>query len=130
MTSKHFHLIRSLLHFNNNENVAGSTDRFVKIHPIYASLTRQFLPVKATPMQSVDEVMMAHKGTRSGNLRQYIHSKPDKWGYKLFCWASISGFIHDILMYQGETTFSSHHMQLTQEDSELLVSVKTVIVLA
>ena len=56
--------------------------------------------------------------------------KPDKWGYKLFCRASTDGFIHDILMYQGETTFTSHHTQLCQEESELLVSSKTVLVLA
>ena len=58
--------------------------------------------------------------------------KPDKWGYKLFCRASIDGFIHDILMYQGETTFTSHHTQLYQEESEseLFVSSKTVLVLA
>ena len=130
MSSKRFRLIRSLLHFNNNENIGGSTDRFFKIRPIFASLVRQFLRVKATPTQSVDEVMVAYKGTRSGSLRQYIKTKPDKWGYKLFCRASIDGFIHDILMYQGETTFSSHHQELTQEESELLVSSKTVIVLA
>ncbi len=110
MSSKRFRLIRSLLHFNNNENSTASTDRFFKIRPIYASMTRQFLKVNATNQQSVDEVMVAYKGTRAGNLRQYIQSKPDKWGYKLFCRASIDGFIHDILMYQGESTFSSHHM--------------------
>ena len=130
MSSKRFRLIRSLLHFNNNENLGGSTDRFFKIRPVFASLVRQFLQVKDTPTQSVDEVMVAYKGTRSGNLRQYIRTKPDKWGYKLFCRSSIDGFIHDILMYQGETTFSSHHQQLTQEESQFLVSTKTVIVLA
>ncbi len=33
-------------------------------------------------------------------------------------------------MYQGESTFSSHHMQLNDEESQHLVSTKTVIVLA
>lgn len=130
MSSKRFRLIRSQLHFNNNDNIHDSTDRFYKIRPIISSLTRQFLQVKATPTQSVDEVMVAYKGTRAGNLRQYIQSKPDRWGYKLFCRASIDGFLHDILMYQGEPTFTSHHMKLTKAESELLVSTKTVIVLA
>ena len=35
MSSKHFLLIRSLLHFNDNENATNSTDRFFKIRPIY-----------------------------------------------------------------------------------------------
>ena len=129
MSSKRFRLIRSMLHFNNNENIRGSTDRFFKIRPLFSALVKQFLLVKPTPTQSVDEVMVAYKGTRAGNLRQYIRSKPDKWGYKLFCRASIDGFIHDILMYQGETTFSSHHQELTEEESHLLVSAKTVVVL-
>ena len=130
MSSKRFKLIRSMLHFNNNENLAGSTDRFFKIRPMFSSIVRQFQLVKATPTQSVDEVMVAYKGTRAGNLRQYIQNKPDKWGYKLFCRASIDGFIHDILIYQGETTFSSHHLQLNEEETNFLVSTKTVVVLA
>ena len=130
MSSKRFRLIRSLIHFNNNDNLPGTTDRFFKIRPLFASLTRQFLQVKETPTQSIDEVMVSYKGTRAGNLRQYIQTKPDKWGYKMFCRASIDGFIHDILMYQGETTFSSHHTQLSPEESELLSSTKSVLVLA
>ena len=59
MSSKQFRLIRSLLHFNNNENLA---DRFFK-------------------------------------------------------------------MYQGETTFTSHHTQLSQEESELLVSSNRILAL-
>ena len=74
--------------------------------------------------------MVAYKGKRAGNLRQYIQFKPDKWGYKLLCSASIDGFIHDILLYQGDTTFSSHHLQLNEEGSNFLVSSKIVIVLA
>ena len=86
--------------------------------------------MKETPTQSIDEVMVAYKGTRAGNLRQYIQTKPDKWGYKMFCRATIDGFIHDILMYQGETTFSNHHTQLSPKESELLFSTNTVLVLA
>ena len=87
MSSKRFRTIRSFLHFNNNENfVAGTTtDRFFKIRPLIASITEQFLKVKETPTQSIDEVMVAYKGTRTGNLMQYICTKPDKWGLKLFC---------------------------------------------
>lgn len=130
MSSKRFRLIRSLLHFNNNANLPGSDDRFFKVRPIFAFLTRQFLQVKATPNQSIDEVIVAYKGTKAGTLRQYIQTKPDKWGYKLFCRASSDGFIHDILMYQGDPTFISHHTMLSQEESQLNVSTKTVLVLA
>ena len=43
MSSKQFKLIRSLLHFNNDENLACSTDRFFKIRPPYNSIVRQLL---------------------------------------------------------------------------------------
>ena len=130
MTSKRFKQIRSTLHFNNNETAKSSTDRFYKVRPLFSGITKQFLQVKATPTQSVDEVMVAYKGTMAGNLRQYIANKPDKFGYKLFCRASIDGFIHDMLMYQGETTFSSHPVDLCEEEEQHLMSSKLVLVLA
>ncbi|KAK3892433.1 hypothetical protein Pcinc_003666 [Petrolisthes cinctipes] len=129
MASKRFRLIRSLLHFNNNENVQASTDRFFKVRPFFSGVTKQFQKVAETPTQSVDEVMVAYKGTRAGSLRQYMQNKPDKWGYKLFCRASIDGFIHDILLYQGETTFKNHPTELSQEESDFQVTIKTVIAL-
>ena len=130
LSSKRFRLIRAMVHFNDNDYAKSSSDRFYKIRPILSAMTKQFRKVRETPTQSVDEVMVSYKGTRAGNLRQYIQSKPDKWGFKLFCRGSIDGFIHDIIMYQGETTFSSHDVPLSEEESKFLVSSKTVITLA
>ncbi|MCL4124286.1 UNVERIFIED_CONTAM: hypothetical protein GTU68_017636 [Idotea baltica] len=130
MSSKRFRLIRSILHFNNNENIHGTADRFFKVRPLYDSLTRQFLKVKETPTHSIDEVMVAYKGTRAGTLRRSIPTGQDKCGFKLFCRASSDGFIHDILMYQGETTFTSHHTMLSQGESQMPFSTKTVLALA
>ena len=73
--------------------------------------------------------MVKYKGTMAGNIRQYMAKKPDKWGYKLFCCSSVDGFIHDILMYQGESTFDSHPMQLSAEEKEFGVTTKTVVAL-
>ncbi|XP_050704963.1 piggyBac transposable element-derived protein 3-like [Eriocheir sinensis] len=130
MSAKRFKQLRSTIHFNNNDYAKASTDRFYKIRPLFTGITKQFLRVKETPHQSVDEVMVAYKGTMAGNLRQYIANKPDKFGYKLFCRASIDGFIHDVLMYQGQTSFSSHPVDLTEEEEEQLLSNRIVIVLA
>ena len=71
--------------------------------------------------------MVAFKGTTAGSLKQYIQNKPDKFGFKLFCRASSDRFIHDILMYQGATTFSSHHTQLAPNEVNHNFSSKTVI---
>ncbi|XP_066941185.1 piggyBac transposable element-derived protein 3-like [Macrobrachium rosenbergii] len=124
-----FKAIRSNLHFSDNDQAARSQDQFLKVRFLFTKITREFLNVAETPLQSVDEVMVAYKGTTAGNLRQYVAKKPDKWGFKLFCRSSVDGFIHDILMYQGATTFQSHHTSLSEEEEKLPVTNKFVIAL-
>ncbi len=62
----------------------------------------------------VDEVMIGYKGTRAGILHQYIENKPDEWGFKVFCRASSSGIIHDLLLYQGASTFFNVTLSVSQ----------------
>ncbi|XP_064088812.1 piggyBac transposable element-derived protein 3-like, partial [Macrobrachium nipponense] len=127
MSRNRFKVIRSNLHFSDNEQAAGSKDRFLKVCSLFTKVTREFLNFAETPMQSIDEVMVAYKGTTAGNLRQYVAKKPDKWGFKLIC--CVDGFIHDILMYQGATTFQSHPTSLSEEEEKLPVTNKFVIAL-
>ena len=83
------------MHFNDDDNAQASTDSFFKVRLLFSKVTKQFLKVKETPQQSVDEVMVAHKGKMAGNLCHYMANKPDKFGYKLFCRASIDGSIKE-----------------------------------
>ncbi|XP_053631028.2 piggyBac transposable element-derived protein 3-like [Cherax quadricarinatus] len=128
MTSKRFRSLRTAIHIN--DNTKATADRFHKVRPLFEGLRKACLTVPGTPKQSVDEVMVGYKGTRAGNLRQYIRTKPDKWGFKLFCRASDDGFIHDIMMYQGQTTFDYHSVSLTEEEKKMPISSKVVICLA
>ena len=130
MSRDRFKLIRSLIHFNNNDEVAENTDRFYKIRPVIDYVRTSCLKISETAVQSVDEVMIAYKGTRAGNLRQYIASKPDKWGFKFFARASSDGIIHDILPYQGSITFEHINVDLSQNEKDMNVSSKVVITLA
>ncbi|XP_066957626.1 LOW QUALITY PROTEIN: piggyBac transposable element-derived protein 3-like [Macrobrachium rosenbergii] len=129
MSRNRFKAIRSNLHFSDNDLAAGSRDRFLKVRAIFSKVTREFLKVAETPVQSIDEVMVTYKGTTAGNLRQYVAKKPDKWGYIFFCRSSVDGFVHDILMYQGESTFSSHHTTLSEEEEKMPVTSKFVVAL-
>ena len=88
------------------------------------------LKVEETVVQSVDEVMIAYKGTRAGNLRQYIASKPDKWGFKFFARASCDGIIHDFIPYQGASTFDHIGVNLSASENTMNLSTKVVVALA
>lgn len=127
MPRRRFKLLRRYLHFNDNQQCNGSPDRFYKIRPLFDMLRQQCLLISSTYQHSVDEVMVAYKGTRAGSLRQYIANKPDKWGFKLFCRASSSGIIHDFLLYQGASTF--FNVALTEQEEALLLGSKLVTTL-
>ncbi|XP_071744220.1 piggyBac transposable element-derived protein 3-like [Lepeophtheirus salmonis] len=105
MPRKRFQQLHRFIHFTDNHQCDDSLDRFDKIHPLFEIIREQCLLIPSTYKHSVDEVMVAYKGTRFGTLRQYITNKPDKRGFKLFCWASSCGIIHDLLLYQGTSTY-------------------------
>ncbi|XP_058627599.1 piggyBac transposable element-derived protein 3-like [Onychostoma macrolepis] len=130
MSSKRFRLMRRLVHFNDNTQIPGTIDRFFKVRPLFNHLVTVFRSEPQTPKQSVDEVMVAYKGKTAGNLRQYIKSKPDKWGFKLFARASEDGFIHDLVLYQGKTTLQAHSVPMTSEQQAMGVTSQIVSVLA
>uniref|UniRef100_A0A672YEF1 PiggyBac transposable element-derived protein domain-containing protein n=1 Tax=Sphaeramia orbicularis TaxID=375764 RepID=A0A672YEF1_9TELE len=127
MPRKRFQLLRRYIHFNDNQQCNESPDRFYKIRPLFVMLREQCLLIPSTHKHSVDEVMVAYKGTRAGTLRQYIANKPDKWGFKLFCQASSSGIIHDLRLYQGASTF--FNVDLSEEEQMLPLGAKVVTTL-
>ena len=40
-----------------------------------------------------------------------------KWGYKLYVQSSISGFIHNFLLYGGEKTFANYNFTEFEDSS-------------
>lgn len=89
MSRNRFQQFRRFIHFSDNQQFNDSPDRFCKICPLFEMLRKQCLKISSTYKQSVDEVMVAYKGTRAGNLRQYIANKPDKWGFKQFLYLCV-----------------------------------------
>ena len=87
---------------------------------------RNFLAIEYEEQFYVDEMMVSCKGTRAGNLRQYIRSKPHKWGFKLFTRAGVSGIIYDFIAYAGRSTlnpddFTDAELKLGQGGQVVLV---------
>lgn len=56
--------------------------------------------------QSIDKQIIPFKGRSP--LKQYVKSKPHKWGYKVFMRADSSGMMHDFIIYEGKGTAHDH----------------------
>ncbi|XP_068242384.1 piggyBac transposable element-derived protein 2-like isoform X2 [Palaemon carinicauda] len=54
MSRNRFKAIRSSIHFNDNDQAAGSQDRFFKVRVPFTKVTRVFLKVPETPIHSID----------------------------------------------------------------------------
>jgi len=68
-----------------------------------ASFAAHFTP---TEQLTLDEAMCAWKGRSP--IKQYIPSKPHKWGYKIYCLASENYLLH-FEIYEGKEEDASEH---------------------
>ena len=88
------------LHFADNIQ-SDQEDKGYKIRPVIDHLNESFRQVYSDePEQSIDEHMTKFKGRSS--MKQYIKSKPIKWGFKWWyrC-ASTSGYLYEFDLYLG-----------------------------
>nr|CAH7754833.1 unnamed protein product [Callosobruchus chinensis] len=106
MPVKRFKKLRRLIHFQDN-NAEPNGDRFFKIRPLLEKIRENCNKTEDEELYSIDEMMILYKGTKAGNLRQYMPKKPKKWGFKMFVRAGVSGIVYDFLMYAGSTTFNN-----------------------
>ena len=92
MSANRFEKIRQFIHFGNNENALlfsdPQHDRLLKLRPVIEKLKE---PFKLSLL--LDEQICFAKARNY--LKQYLPSKPNKWGYKLFVLCGVSGFSHD-----------------------------------
>lgn len=75
---------------------------------------------------SIDEMMIVYKGRKAGNRKQYMKDKPNKWGFKNYVRAGVSGMIYDFILYGGEDTFHFHKFT----EQEISIGFGAQIVLA
>lgn len=122
---KRFQKLRRYIHFSNNENSGDSEDRLLKIRPVFDIIVENCRKLEQEQEHSIDEMMVPYKGTRAGNLRQYIQNKPHKWGYKIFMRTGVSGLIYDFLPYTGKGMATN----LTAEEKIFGIGGQVVIML-
>lgn len=106
MTLHRFEEIRRNLHFNDNNLHVPRTepthDRAFKIRPVFVHFNASFKEtMNNTVHQSIDEHMVKFKGHNI--MRQYVKSKPIKWGFKMWCRCdSLTGYLFDFDIYTGK----------------------------
>jgi len=78
---------------------AAAADPLSRVRPLIQSLQHSFARHYApSRCLTLDEAMVAYKGRSP--IKQYIPSKPHKWGYKIYCLASDDYLLH-FEVYQG-----------------------------
>lgn len=93
-------ILRFLHCSDNTKRLKDCQDKLYKLREVIELLNMQFSKANhGTREQSIDESMILFKGRSS--LKQYNPQKPIKRGYKIWCRASSTGFIHQFEVYQG-----------------------------
>ncbi|KAH6943680.1 hypothetical protein HPB50_025602 [Hyalomma asiaticum] len=96
------------LHFKNNdlEHSLAGKDMLFKIRPVIDNLIPKF------QMLVVDEQIAPFKGRSS--LKQYVPSKPHKWGYKISVLCDVPGPVYDFSIYRGTSALFLDYLTLEQ----------------
>ena len=106
MTRHRFETIASFLHVvSAAEEQQMANDPLKKIKPLHDYIKRKCFDLYQ-PLQevSIDERMVKNKGRH--RFRQYMKSKPIKWGFKYWVLADPTGYSVDFDLYLGS---AEHH---------------------
>ena len=83
-----------------------------KISPLLTACQQSFSSCYLPPqVLVVDEAMAGFKGRDS--MKQYIRSKPTRWGYKIWCIAS-DGYLLNFDVYKGKQRRGSDNISIHQ----------------
>ncbi|XP_049794505.1 piggyBac transposable element-derived protein 2-like [Schistocerca nitens] len=106
MPRNRFDKLRNYLHVNDNTKMKQREDpdydRLFKVRRFVDKIKQGFSIIEPEEYHSVDELIIPFKGHSS--LKQYVKSKPHKWGIKVFARAGSSGIVYDFEIYRGKGT--------------------------
>ncbi|XP_049792477.1 piggyBac transposable element-derived protein 3-like [Schistocerca nitens] len=106
MPRNRFDKLRNYLHVNDNTKMKQREDpdynKLFKVRPFVDKIKQGFSVIEAEEYHSVDELIIPFKGHSS--LKQYVKSKPHKWGIKVFARAGSSGIVYDFEIYRWKGT--------------------------
>ena len=99
MTRNRYLKIKQYLHIADNQNLENGS-KVAKVKPLHDALNKalnQFVILH--DKLSVDESTVPYKGLHS--IRQYMKSKPIKFGYKLWALCANDGYPYHLDIYCG-----------------------------
>ena len=82
MSRDRFEAIKKNFHMVDNTLPNDRNDKMLKVRPMINQLRDKFQQIPKTQALCIDEQLIPFKG--KSQLKQYIPSKPHKWGYKFF----------------------------------------------
>ncbi|GFX96327.1 piggyBac transposable element-derived protein 3 [Trichonephila clavipes] len=112
MNRNRFYELRNTLHFVDKNNMTESQkrDKLFLVRPILEVFRNACLTLPRTECLSIDEQMMPFSGRCP--MRQYLPSKPNPVGLKIFVLAAPDGLVLDFLIYTGADTVLVEDKQL------------------
>ena len=102
MSRHRFEEILRFLHMADN-NQLQKEDKFAKIRPLVSLLNAKWLAhFPKENFLAVDEAMVPYYGRN--RLKQHIHGKPIRFGNKVWCLCTRTGYLVQAIPYQESTT--------------------------
>ena len=109
MRRDRFDRIMRCLHFNDNTKL-DVEDKYTKLRPLIQHLQKRamdhFIPTQAI---SHDEAMVKYFGKHG--CKQSIRNKPIRFGYKIWCQNTVSGYLVAFEPYQGKSHIGNAEIQ-------------------
>lgn len=106
MSRNKFRLIKKYIHVSDNA-LLDKTDKFAKLRPFFDMMNQKFMQfgVFANNL-SIDEEMVPYFGRHSAKM--FMKGKPVRFGYKLWCLCSASGYLFQFIPYGGASIDKSN----------------------
>lgn len=111
MNRGRFFTIRSSLKivFDDEVSEQEKSNKIWKVAPLFNSVLRGCHGQPRADNISIDEMIIPFSG--QCGIRQYCPGKPNPVGIKVFVLAHPNGLVCDMVVYQGDTTFSELRAQ-------------------
>ena len=105
MSVNGFEHLNCTFHVSNNKLALKKDDDdydpLYKVRPVLDSILIKCCGLIQEECQSIDEQMVPTKARAP--IRQYLPSKPHKWGFKIWASCGVSGVLYDFDVYVGKS---------------------------